>query len=307
VGLAAVVASVAAAPVRAQDAANSPSGAAHSADEAAIRASAAAFVAAFKRQDAPAVAQLWTENGEYVDEAGQAFQGRKAVEQLYATFFRDHPGSEIQVSVDSIRLINATAAIEDGRAVVTPRPAGAAAGSKYVAIHAKQADGKWRLASVRESRIDAPAIGDPLQHLELLVGDWTAEHAGTRADLSGRWNENKSFLERRFVVTRDGDVVSSSLEIIVWDPATKQVTSWTFSSDGGRATGVWTALEDGWAIQSAGIAANGTSTAAIDVWAPLHDGALGWRSTRRSVGGRPVSDSKHVVLTKKKPADAVEE
>lgn len=301
VGLSAFCASFSTTRALAQGAAATPDAAAVSADEAAIRQSVVDFESAFKRHDAQAVANLWTENGEYIDEVGQRYEGRAAIEQEYEQFFRDHPAAELQISVGSIRLLGPSTAIEDGSASLVPRPAGAPGGSNYVAVHVKQEDGRWLLASVRDSLVEVPSNYGSLQHLELLVGEWTAEHAGTRADVSCQWNPRKSFLERRFVVTRDGKVVSASTEMIGWDPIAKQVTSWTFSSDGGRAQGTWTELEDGWAILNEGVTADGTPTESVDVWAALLDGALGWRSTRRSIGGTALKDARHVVLKKKTP------
>lgn len=288
--------------VLAQDASSQSSSSAANADDAAIRGSADDFVSAFNRHDAKAIAQLWTEDADYVDEAGQKYQGRETIEQEYEKFFQNHDGVELKVNVGSIRLINPTTAIEDGTAVLEPQPIGAPGMSRYVAVHSKQSDGRWLLASVRDSRVEVPTTYDQLLPLELLVGDWTAEHGGAQAEVSGRWNSQKTFLERRFVVTRDGEVVSSSTEIIGLDPVTQQVTSWTFSSDGGRAKGIWIPLKDGWVVQNQGITADGISTSSVDVWAPLLDGALGWRSTQRSAGGTAVKDSAHVVLKPKTAA-----
>ncbi len=273
-------------------------------DEAAIRKSAADFVAAFKRHDAKAIAQMWTADGDYVDEAGQRFAGRDAIENEYTQFFREHPDAELRVTVGSVRLINPTTTIEDGTASLVPPPAGPPTRSKYIAIHAKQADGGWLLASVRDSRVEVPTTYGRLETLELFVGDWGAEHAGTEVDVSCRWNADKSFLERRFTVTRGGETISTSTEIIGWDPAAQQITSWTFSSGGGRAIGRWTPLADGWVVENQGLTADGTATQSVAAWAPLLDGALGWRSTQRSAGGAPLKDTNHVVLTKKVPADA---
>jgi hypothetical protein len=58
--------------------------------EQAIRASSAAFVTAFNLGDAQAVAALWAPEGEYVDEGGQRFTGRDAIQKEYAAFFTAH-------------------------------------------------------------------------------------------------------------------------------------------------------------------------------------------------------------------------
>ena len=275
----------------------------HSADEAAIRRGAAAFAAAFKREDADAIAQMWTTDCEYVDEAGRRYEGRSAIQQEYEKFFKDHDSEEMRITIESIRFIAPNVAVEDGTAELVPAPAGVASPSRYVAVDVKQPDGRWRLASVHDSAADATAPVAPTELLESLVGDWSAENAGTKADVSCHWNAPQSFLERRFMVTRDGKTVSSATEIIGWDPATRQVRSWTFASDGGRAEGAWTPLADGWMVRNAGVTAAGVPTASVDVWAPLLDGALGWRSTRRAVDGNRLASPDYVVLKKKSPAE----
>lgn len=91
----------------------------------AIRTLSDEFVAAFNQGDARAVAAQWALEGEYVDEAGQRFVGREAIQKEYADFFAAHPGETIRITIDSLRLIGDTVAIEDGRSSLTPPPAGA--------------------------------------------------------------------------------------------------------------------------------------------------------------------------------------
>src|SRR5438445_13871226 len=71
-----------------------------------IRGTAQAFVAAFNRGEAQAVAALWTEDGDCIDDTGRRFQGRGEIEQVYSAFFREHPGSKIKIVVDSLRLLS---------------------------------------------------------------------------------------------------------------------------------------------------------------------------------------------------------
>ncbi len=47
--------------------------------EAAVRATADAFIKAFDRGDAKAVAALWTANGTMADDRGEIFKGHKAI------------------------------------------------------------------------------------------------------------------------------------------------------------------------------------------------------------------------------------
>src|SRR6516162_3655959 len=47
----------------------------------------AAFIAAFNRGDAKAVAAFWTEDATYVDQVGHEYKGRPAIEKLYEEVF----------------------------------------------------------------------------------------------------------------------------------------------------------------------------------------------------------------------------
>lgn len=267
------------------------------ATEKAIRQSASDFSTAFKQQDAQAIAELWTPDGVYVDEEGVQHVGREAIQQLYQAFFAANDPLEMQIHIDSMRQVTDDVIVEQGTAKLVPAPLGAPAAGKYVAIHVKQDDGKWLMDSVRDSSVDIPTTYDRLVHLEMLVGDWAADHNDAQISLSSDWNPTKTFLERRFVVTHDGQQ-STSTEIIGWDPSTGQVTSWTFSDDGSHNVGHWTALEDGWVVRNRGITAAGVPTTSTDFWAPLLDDALGWRSTQRTAGGATVADPQAVVLKK---------
>lgn len=279
------------APAVAQDKQESPNA------TAAINQSAKRFTTAFKKENAKAIAKLWTPSGVYVDETGAVHEGREAIQAVYQQFFDSHDGAEIEITIDSVRQVAPNVAVEAGTAKITPPPIGAPASSKYVAVHVKQDNGKWLLDSVRDTRVEIPSNYDRLVHLELLVGEWVAEHNGARIELTGQWNPNKTFLERRFVVTQNGTETAST-EIIGWDPSTAQVTSWTFSADGARNVGRWKALDDGWIVRNQGVTAEGVSTTSVDFWAPLLDDALGWRSTKRSAGGTALAAPDEVVLKK---------
>ncbi len=78
-----------------------------------------AFVDAYEKGDAKAVAAHFTENGEYVDESGYVTQGRDSIEQLLQQFFSEHPKCRLEVSINSVRMISEGVAIEDGLTRVT--------------------------------------------------------------------------------------------------------------------------------------------------------------------------------------------
>ena len=126
------------------------------ADLQSLRASAEAFADAFNRHDAAALAAMWTPDGEYTSEEGARFEGRDAIRRQYEEFFAANDDIKMRVAVESIRLLSPTTAIEEGRTTLVPMPPGAPGASQYTALHVKQ-DGRWLLASVRDTRVEIPS------------------------------------------------------------------------------------------------------------------------------------------------------
>jgi len=262
--------------------------------DAAIRQSSQAFVAAFNKGDAKSVAALWTEDGDFTDEAGRTFSGRAAIEKEYADFFAANKGVQIKLVVDSIKLLGDNAAIEDGRAYLEPAP-GAPAISKYTAAHVKVGS-EWLMATVRDSRIELPSAYKNVEDLEWLIGTWTAEEHGAKTVSVCRWIANKSFVERAYTITNHDGTTSSGLQLIGWNPQGGHVQSWNFSGDGGHAIGVWTPRDGGWEAEVRGVTGAGVSTTATNHLRRLDDNAYVWQSINRTAGGQPLPDSDEVVL-----------
>ena len=109
----------------------------------------------FDQGDAKAVAGLWTETGEYIDDAGRTLSGRDAIEKEYAAFFAENPGVKIRINIDSLRLLSDSAAIEDGSSALELADSRLVTTGRYTAIHVK-VDGEWKMSSVHDFAIDAP-------------------------------------------------------------------------------------------------------------------------------------------------------
>jgi uncharacterized protein (TIGR02246 family) len=267
------------------------------ADEAAIRATADEFVQAFNRADSKAVAALWTENGTMADDRGQIFKGRNAIEEEYAAFFKKYPGAHIEIAVQSVDFPTSSLAIEDGLARVMTKNSQPPIASRYTAVHLLQ-DGKWLMASVRESSIELPSTYGHLQELEWMVGNWETKTDGTVVQTNIRWLANNSFLEREYTVRQNSVTTSSGVQIIGWDPQAGQIRSWSFDGSGGHGTALWSAVPDGWRIESTGILNNGTPTSSKDflLRIPGENNVFGWRSMNRMAGVVSLPDMPEVVL-----------
>jgi uncharacterized protein (TIGR02246 family) len=90
-----------------------------SGDDKAVRQTAAAFTTAFNKGDAKAVAALWTADGDY-SVGRNSVKGRDEIQKLYETFFKQHPGSKMEIKVESVRVLAPTVAMEKGTATVRP-------------------------------------------------------------------------------------------------------------------------------------------------------------------------------------------
>ncbi len=180
------------APTKASDT-TTPAQGESDADLAAIRAESQAFVAAFNKHDAQAVAAFWTPEGEYIDEAGHRLAGRSEIEKAYTDFFAANPKAQMRIVMHSLRRLGPNLAIEDGSAAVDPSPKGVPGVALYTAVQTK-VDGKWRMASVRDTWIETPAAVRSAADLEWLVGTWTGEEHGIRTESVIQWIVDGRFL-----------------------------------------------------------------------------------------------------------------
>lgn len=277
-----VLACLSSAPTRAQAPPRRPSPPSASADADAVEADVAAASRAYKealaRGDADAVREMWTEEGDIIDDAGNVIRGRDAAEGIAAP---DDGEAGPRFTIDSaeVRLLSDTVAIEDGAVTVTPPGAAAPHHGRFTATWVKRPGG-WRVASLREWRTDPPEDGAQLQALGWLVGDWEVAVNGDATDaestpsleMAVHWNSTHTYLVRETRITPpDGGPVVEISQRIGWDPLTRRIRSWSFSSDGGHSEAVWT-LENGvWVARTMSVLPDGTLTRSINHY--VYDGA----------------------------------
>jgi len=274
--------------------------AAESPEVAAIRATSQAFVSAFNQHDAKAMAVLWTETAEYVDDAGRSFSGRDAIEQGYAEFFSQNTGVKIEVVIDSLRLLSDSAAIEDGTSALQLADTGVVAMGRYTAIHVK-VDGKWKMSSVRDSAIEAPLAQRNLADLDWLIGTWSTENRGDVNESVCQWVANQSFVQRKYTLTHRDGSQESGVQMIGWNPQGNHIQSWTFEPAGGHSIGIWSPTEGGWTAIVKGTTGDGVPSRSVNLLRRLDENAYVWQSTERSLGGVNLPDTDEVVL-KRQPA-----
>jgi uncharacterized protein (TIGR02246 family) len=255
-------------------------------DERAIRAAAQQYVAALEAGDADALAAFWTPEGDYVDEHGRSHPASELVAEA-ARSKGQGLRPQIKLLENRIRFLTDEVAIEDGTSeAVRPDAASRPSRGRFSAIWVKR-DGKWRLASLREARIDLLAAPPRLADLAWMLGQWSATSGDTLLEVSARWNATETFLLRDLKVTRGGKVVFQASQRIGWDPLTKRVKSWIFDSDGGYGEATWLREGERWLIESTGVLPDGRQTAGTSTLTQDGENAFTWRSSGARIDGEP--------------------
>lgn len=261
-----------------------------------IHAAAEAFTKAFNAGKSEAVVDLFLPEGELVDEEGQVYQGHEELKELFSAYFTKYPGAEIQIDVESVRLLGPVS-IEEGTRVVHAKDGGGKAQLRYTTVRSKTADG-WRIASVREIADDpAPSHQEALQALAWMEGEWVNEGDDAVVRLVYRWSEDKNFLLGEFLASdHDGKPTMKTTQRIGWDPRASKVRSWIFDSDGGFAESSWTQVEDAWTIKSSAVNPDGESGTATITLTPAGKNRFTFKGTDRIVGESKEDDFELTVV-----------
>ena len=271
------------------------------AQQAAIHKTAEAFVTAFHQGDAKALAAFWTPDGDYVDDTGRVMQGREAIAKAFAEMFLTNKGVKLRIDVDSLKFPTADTAIEDGTSAVIPPDGSAPSRVHYTNVLVKK-DGKWLLASVRETADPGPSNHEFLSGLEWLIGEWIDETpaagvpAGEVGHVSFTWAAGQNFI----VSTRTADYKDSSLlqvtQWIAWDAAAKQIRSWSFQADGGVGQSTWTKEGNKWTIKSEAVLADGAKVTSTSVATLMDGNTFTWQSKDQQVNGQALPDTKEITM-----------
>jgi hypothetical protein len=87
--------------------------------------------------------------------------------------------------------------------------------------------------------------------------------------MSVRWDAGHTFLirEARIPNLTGGDDPPQMIDVhqrIGWDPLSRQIHSWAFSSDGGHSEAVWSLEEGNWVARTTTVHPDGSQTSATN-------------------------------------------
>jgi uncharacterized protein (TIGR02246 family) len=86
--------------------------------EAAATAAANAYVAAFNKGGAKALAAMYAEDAQYVSDDGSTIAGRAAVLESLTKFFARNEGAKLDVQIESARFLTPDVLVENGLSTI---------------------------------------------------------------------------------------------------------------------------------------------------------------------------------------------
>jgi uncharacterized protein (TIGR02246 family) len=268
--------------LRAEEAAKIPP------EEAAARANAKAYEAAYAKGDVAAMAAFFADDADYTDESGRTYRGRDAIAESIRSGLQSNRGGRLEIAVESVKLIGPEIAVEKGTTTSIGK-AGERSRSVYTAIHVER-DGKWKMVQLIESPAPDVTPGEQLSDLAWLVGVWEEadDSSGLKIRSEVTWARGGNFLTRNISVKRDGATVMEGWQIIGWDPVEGVIRSWIFDGEGGFGEGRWTGAGNRWLIRETGFNPEGGRLAAEHTLGRVGDDQFSWESNNRTLDGDPL-------------------
>jgi uncharacterized protein (TIGR02246 family) len=269
-------------------------------DEQAIRDASAAYKAAVERGDGKALAAFWTPDGDIVDDAGRVMKGRDTVTLLEPVATDASPAGKPAFAIKDtgLRFVSPDVAIEDATVEVTPPGGAAPLHGRFSATWVRH-EGAWKLSALREARGEPASGGESLEALSWMVGDWVVVDDATAGkaaagrpsiEMTVRWNPTHTFLLRDMKITPAGSTAANDAAMhitqrIGWDPLSKGIHSWVFSSDGGHGEAAWTRKDGSWVAQTTAVLPDGSQTSSLNIYTYDGKDRCTWRSLPTHVGG----------------------
>jgi len=268
----------------------------HDADEKAFRGTADEFVKAFNVGDAKTIGAEWSADAAYIDEDGQVFHGRDAIEKQYAQLFKDHPGATVTLFIDSFRFFGPDTAVERGIAKVKTKD-GKSTAARYNVVHARR-DGKWIMVAGHDVPYVSELDDDHLHELEWLIGSWKPEDKDAGPNMTFEWMGGRNFIKDTYTTDKNGQTKLSGGQIIGWNPKLAKIVAWRFDPEGGFGNDVWTKNGNKWVTEATATLHEGSDATAVNTITKIDGNHFTWQSTDRTLDGVQLPDATPVKMVR---------
>lgn len=260
------------------------------------------YTTSFNARDAKALADLWSEEGVLSDRStGEKIVGKAAIAEEFERVFMREDLPQLSVETESLDFVSPNVAIEHGIATLTTvnDEGNAPLQSSYSVVYIRQGE-HWRIDRVTEQELLPENPGHAaLKQLEWLIGDWIDEQDEVTLETSCRWTANETYISRTYKLFSNGELNSSGLQIIGWDPVGQEIRSWLFDSTGTFVSGTWTERDGKWVVQSKATLSDGGRGSFTSIFRPLEDGNYTWEKINQVLDGQLLPSVDETIVRRK--------
>src|SRR5262249_31774088 len=157
-------------------------------------------------------------------------------------------------------------------------------------VHTKR-DGKWYLASVRESPQALASNYEHLRELEWLVGTWTARRGSQTLNLTCEWTQKRNYLIRRYSLKSADGATRTGIQVIGGAPGEGTTGSGVSAPAGGFGSKQGPRAGKRWVLEATAVTPAGVETESTNVITRLNHDSFTWQSVQRSVNEVPLKDT----------------
>jgi len=123
-----------------------------------------------------------------------------------------------------------------------------------------------------------------------------ATAGGAVGRVSFEWAPAMNFIVATRTVEHRDATLENGTQWIGWDPAAKQIRSWSFEADGGFGEGTWSKNGNKWIIKTSSSLANGSKVTTTNVVTRVDADTITWKSTDQKMDGNALPDSAEITM-----------
>ncbi len=290
-----IVAFVLAAPLSAYSA-DKPGGAKSAENDDAVRSILMGLEQAFTSKSAENAGAFFSDDAQFIDQAGDEIRGRKALQERFDQLFKSASKPVIGIHPQQVTFLAENVVLVTGE-VSHKHDGDFAPASRFSMVMVKQ-EKRWLIKEITETAIQSAQSESHLQELSWLIGHWLVEKTDAGVELSVEWAPGKKFITSKTTLRKNGRQPEIDTQVIGWDPQHNAIISWHFDSNGGFGNGTWSQLpgEKKWIVDVIGVGADGSNTTASNVFSPKAPDEFLWQSIRRSLDGAAVADTEAITV-----------
>jgi uncharacterized protein (TIGR02246 family) len=259
------------------------------------------MIRAFTKRDAQAMADHWTDRGEFIRNDDEPIRGRDEIRKGYVEFFKTLDGNpKLEIEPASLRFLSGDTAVSEETLRLRNDEGEVVASSWQHSVLVRE-DGQWKLAVVRASDRGI-GLDSSLKELDWLIGTWQAASKDQVVTITYQWEKNGAFIRGNYEVTDGTNVIDSGTQFIGKDNAQGVIRCWIFQSDGGSGGGVWTRDGKRWSVELHGINADGRQLSATTLLIHVDPNTFTWQAVDQTLDGVSLTDTEPIKVTKQTSA-----